>query len=638
MHDDSSEQGKQFFIPIIISIVASILGLISFHLVYPDYPFLRKLYLTFQLFTMESGDHFYNNGPQPATVTTVFNLARYLAVAALVITIVLAILSVLRYKYFLSKVHFMKDHTILCGLGELGEAMALNFRDKKKLVIIEKDTSNENLAGFRREGVTIIEANALDKTVMGRIGLEHASSLAAVTGDDFVNLTIVNTVLDLLKTQNPEDNGIKLTANIDSRNLKASITDEWKKERRQPETELRRLLRDYRESSVSVRSSGGFDNADNDLTRKYNMFRRNLLAYNPEGEDFKSCRGNIKLFNINQLAARYIFRNFPPDRFRRITGTDDRAMEILIIGFSKIGEELFKLCAQNCHYINRKKTRITLVSPGADEFMKRVNAIYKNLKDLVEIKAIKMNPHHLTGTILHNLALKDVDVIYVCSAEDHYQASYSSRARELYSEMNVPVIRPFYKNKTWNTSNPPENLFTFNILDKVAVLEDIIDECTDRKAIAVHHRWIRLAISGFIKDVEESITQGKDIPAVKPTLRPWHLLDEEIRDDNRSVVEHMNVKLRSVNQLSDPHFYNDPSKAAINYSFASDPVIKEQLAEMEHRRWMATKYLYGWDYGPERDLFLRKHESLKEFEQLDESIKDYDLKQIEDIEQIVNVI
>jgi len=27
------------------------------------------------------------------------------------------------------------------------------------------------------------------------------------------------------------------------------------------------------------------------------------------------------------------------------------------------------------------------------------------------------------------------------------------------------------------------------------------------------------------------------------------------------------------------------------------------MAEMEHRRWMATKYLYGWDYGKTRDTF-----------------------------------
>lgn len=637
MKEDTSEYGRHFFIPILLTIVTVILGFLSFQLVYPDYPFLRKLYYTFQLFTMESGDHFYNNGPQPTMVTAIFNLARYLAVAALVITIVLAILSVLRYKYFLSKVRFMKDHTILCGLGELGEAMALNFKDKKRLVIIEKDTSNENLAGFRKAGVTIIRANALDKTVLGRIGLEHAKSLAAVTGDDFVNLTIVNNGLELIKNQNPEDNSLKLTANIDSRNLKASITDEWKKERRQPETEIRRILRNYRESAISVKSAGGFNKADNDLMRKYNMFKQNLLEYNPGGEDFKSCRGNIKLFNINQLAARYIFRNFPPDRFRRITGTDDRAMDILILGFSKIGEELFKLCAQNCHYINCKKTRITLVSPEADEFMTRINSIYKNLHHLIEINAVKMNPHHLTGTILTDLGLADIDVIYICSAEDHYQASYSSRARELYGE-DIPVIRPFYRNNTWNRTSPPRNLFTFNILNKVAKLDDIINECLDRKAISVHHHWLKLAISDYITNkVEFGIINNKDIPEPKSTLLPWDLLSEEIRDDNRSVVEHINVKLRSMGQLTDPAMYDTPEKASINYSFLLNTTTVEQLSEMEHRRWMATKYLYGWNPGPKRDLFLREHESLVDFSLLDTATQLYDIDQIRQIKDIVEL-
>jgi hypothetical protein len=92
MNEDHSEHGRQFLIPIVLTIIASVLGLISFHLVFPDYSFFRKLYLTLQLFTLESGDHFYANGPQPILVTVIFNLARFLAVAALIITIVLAII------------------------------------------------------------------------------------------------------------------------------------------------------------------------------------------------------------------------------------------------------------------------------------------------------------------------------------------------------------------------------------------------------------------------------------------------------------------------------------------------------------------------------------------------------------------
>jgi len=637
MHDDSSEHGRRFFIPIFLTIIAVILGLISFHAVFPDYPFLRKLYYTFQLFTMESGDRFYENGNQSIVVTFIFNLARYLAIAALVITIVFAILSVVRYKYFLSRVRFMKGHTILCGLGEVGEAMAESFRDKKRLVIIEKDKCNDYLTGLKKSGVKIIEANALDNTVLSNIGIEHAKSLAAVTGDDFVNISIINKVLELLRDKGPDENSVSLTADINSRNLKAAITDEWKKERGQPETELRKNLRDYHESALQVSLKGGFEAVEEELIIKYNNSKQKLLDYEPEGQDFKSCRGNIKLFNINQLAARYIFRIYPPDRFRSITMTDHQAMNILILGLSKIGEELFKLCVQNCQYINRRKTRITLVSHEADEFMKRINSIYKNIHSLIDFRAVNLNPHHLTGKLLLKLDLSDVDVVYICCEEDHYQASYSSRARELYRLKKIPVVRPFYKNKTWNTTNPPENLYSFNILDKVAVLEKIINEGFDRKAIAVHHRWLSLAISGYIAKVEDCIARKINIPDPKPTMVPWHLLDEETRDDNRSAVEHANVKLRSMGQLTDPAMYDTPEKASINYTFLLNQATVEQLAEMEHRRWMATKYLYGWDPGPKRDLFLREHESLVDFILLDPDTKKYDIDQISRIREIVEL-
>jgi len=95
MNNDSSDHGRQFIIPIILTVLTIILGFVSFQSVFPDYPFSRKMYYTLQLFTLESGDRFYEKGMQPLWVTLTFNLARFLAVATLVVTIVLAILSVL---------------------------------------------------------------------------------------------------------------------------------------------------------------------------------------------------------------------------------------------------------------------------------------------------------------------------------------------------------------------------------------------------------------------------------------------------------------------------------------------------------------------------------------------------------------
>ena len=226
MKNDSSESGRQFLTPIILTVATIILGFISFQAVFPDYPFSRKLYYTLQLFTLESGDRFYENGVQPLWVILTFNLARFLAVATLVVTIVLAILSVLKYKFYMLKVRWMKGHTILCGLGGVGEAFAESFKDKHKLVIIEKDTTNENISRLKKEGALIIEANALDTEVLRRVDVPKAECLLALTGSDFDNLSIINNSIELINEYKKKfDEGknpprVSLIANIDSRNLK----------------------------------------------------------------------------------------------------------------------------------------------------------------------------------------------------------------------------------------------------------------------------------------------------------------------------------------------------------------------------------------------------------------------------------
>ena len=636
MHEDSSENGKQFFIPIILTVITVLLGFVSFQAVFPGYPFFRKLYYTFQLFTLESGDRFYENGAQPLWITITFNIARFLAMATLIVTIVLAILSVLKSKYFKSKVRHMTDHTILCGLGGIGKAIAEEFSEKHKLVIVEKEASNENLAGLKKKGVRIIRASALDKIVLENIGIDHAKALVALTGDDFDNLSIINNVLKIISDKQYDNCDLSLSANIDSRNLKAAITEEWRNAREEPECELRENLKILKDTAKEIRSKGGLLSSYPALSNDYKTAKDKLLNYNPEGADFKSSKGNIKLFNINQMAARYIFLNYPPDRFRPITEADQEAMNILILGYSKIGEEILKLCVRNCQYINRKNAKITLISLDADAANKRFGTLYGNIPNVVDFISFNQNPHHLTGKFLIQKGLENVDAIYICSGDDRYQASYSSRARELYGD-KVPIVRPFYRNESWNRIRQQKNLYSFNILSQVSILDDIVKENIDRKAIAVHHRWLKRAIPDYIDKLEKCFAEKKDIPESKPTMLPWHLLDEETRDDNRSVVEFINIKLRTVKQLPDPKMYPDPGKSGIDYSFINNKDTVEHLAEMEHRRWMANKYLYDWDYGKVRNTFLKEHESLLPFEKLDEGTKDYDREQIMDLREIIEL-
>ena len=143
--------GWSLTIPIVLCFLTVLLGYISFNTVFPDYPFLRKLYYAFQLFSTESGDRFYERDVAYSLMTQIiYNTARFLAIFTLIYTIVLAFLSVIKERFNSSRVKKMHDHTILCGLGDLGNTIARNFEPKKKLVIIEKNTQNENLEQLRK--------------------------------------------------------------------------------------------------------------------------------------------------------------------------------------------------------------------------------------------------------------------------------------------------------------------------------------------------------------------------------------------------------------------------------------------------------------------------------------------------------
>jgi hypothetical protein len=131
--------------------------------------------------------------------------------------------------------------------------------------------------------------------------------------------------------------------------------------------------------------------------------------------------------------------------------------------------------------------------------------------------------------------------------------------------------------------------------------------------------------------------ENKDIRKPKETQLPWNLLDEEIREDNRSVVEHNFIKLRTIGLLTSPEHCDDPYRDDVDFSFLKDDKLVEQLAEMEHRRWMANKFYYAWDLNPVRKDSKKRHNSLIDYEELDNGTKDYDIQQIMELPEVWEV-
>ena len=141
-------------------------------------------------------------------------------------------------------------------------------------------------------------------------------------------------------------------------------------------------------------------------------------------------------------------------------------------------------------------------------------------------------------------------------------------------------------------------------LDAACGAQALLDGRGDRLAQVIHEHY---------RDTTEA--QGRD-PALEPAGRPWAVLDESYRDASRYQADHLGAKLAATDCRTVP--------LAEAPAFAFAPLEVERLAEIEHRRWAADRYLNGWIYAPVRDNSLRHHPQLVPYADLSEPMKDLD--------------
>lgn len=84
----------------------------------------------------------------------------------------------------------MKDHYIICGCGDTGREVALEFkRSNLKFIVVDIDPEASQLA--RDESILFVKGDAVNDEVLLEANLEHAKGLASVLPDDEANVFVV---------------------------------------------------------------------------------------------------------------------------------------------------------------------------------------------------------------------------------------------------------------------------------------------------------------------------------------------------------------------------------------------------------------------------------------------------------------
>ena len=124
----------------------------------------------------------------------------------------------------------------------------------------------------------------------------------------------------------------------------------------------------------------------------------------------------------------------------------------------------------------------------------------------------------------------------------------------------------------------------------------------------------------FIEQLARSI--HKDYVAKNtgnPSAVPWEELSDDLRQSNVAQAMSIGAKLETINAVPVPQSASVPE-----FHFTDEEI--EELAELEHERWMEERIARGWSYGANRDNRRKLHPDLVSWADLpeDERKKDRD--------------
>ena len=83
------------------------------------------------------------------------------------------------------------DHVVVVGLGQVGLRLALLLRSCGiSVVAVDNHDDGENVGHAKELGLPVVIGRGADPSLLGRLSLEHAIALAAVTADDLENIAV----------------------------------------------------------------------------------------------------------------------------------------------------------------------------------------------------------------------------------------------------------------------------------------------------------------------------------------------------------------------------------------------------------------------------------------------------------------
>ena len=343
----------------------------------------------------------------------------------------------------------------------------------------------------------------------------------------------------------------------------------------------------------------------------------------------------LRLFNESELIARRIFSEFPPDA--NVAETEQR-VHVLLVGLSSVGQAIVQQIARMGHYRSGLKPKITIVDRNIETKWSSLTFSLPAVEDWVVVEKIEIDVDHIMPQMLDQW-LEDADpisMVYVCRKNEISNLRIArllldrQNEQSRYKDMNIAdvvaldppggiVLSDFY---IYGNHGGHFHLFSLVGVDGnaegSAVTGGLLTDIDDTWARSIHDAY-------RAKDL--AMIDHNPNHQIHPNSRPWEDLPENIRDANRMVADHFEIKMRAVGcRLG-------AIDEAKEIELSKDEL--EVLSIMEHGRWWADRALNGWRFGSTRDDAQKIHPNMVPYDDLSEADKQKDRDSVIEMTKIL---
>ncbi len=326
---------------------------------------------------------------------------------------------------------------------------------------------------------------------------------------------------------------------------------------------------------------------------------------------------DARIFNVFDQSARVLFKDHPPDAYQ----LEDSQVRILIVGCGWMGQSIALQAARAGHYRNGRKISILIVDREITVIEQFLES-YPMLSELVSVAKTCMDATRSSD--LAALNGQKFSCVYVCLGDEEKSANSAQQLSGLFPSTSILLCmlpRTGLAALLEGSGMLPDKVNTFNMIHEACDPDAVVDDSLDKLAKRIHEHYR----SGRKQ-------AGNDGLSAQYNVR-WDDLPEDAKESNRNQADHIHIKLRAVGyELCRPHSPAPGATPASGLVFTPEEI--EILAEMEHNRWKAERFLDGWLYGPEKDIKEKMHPDLVKWELLPEAEQEVNrraVKQIPDI-------